>query len=64
MNTYAARIVGAEAIERNRIRSFLIEHVPPILKAGHSVVFDFGGNTVRDRSFVRSVVERAAGGRP
>jgi predicted kinase len=26
-----------------------------MLQAGHSVVFDFGGNTIRDRQWVRSV---------
>jgi predicted kinase len=44
---------------RGRIRKLLEEHVPPILAAGHSVVFDFGGNTVRDRSWLRSVFESA-----
>jgi predicted kinase len=55
---------GASTIEaylerRGRIRKLLEAHVPPILAAGHSVVFDFGGNTIRDRSWVRSVFESA-----
>jgi predicted kinase len=55
---------GAPTLEayverRGRIRKLLEEHVPPILAAGHSVVFDFGGNTIRDRSWVRSVFESA-----
>jgi|SRR6185437_3127080 len=53
---------GAPTLEayverRARIRKLLEEHVPPILAAGHSVVFDFGGNTIRDRSWVRSLFE-------
>ena len=28
-----------------------------LLAAGHCVIFDFGGNTVRDRQWVRSVFE-------
>lgn len=55
---------GAPTLEaylerRGRIRKLLEEHVPPILAAGFSVVFDFGGNTVRDRAWVRSVFEAA-----
>jgi predicted kinase len=63
---WLARLFGgasslAEYLERReRVRSLLIEHVPTILKAGHSVVFDFGGNTIRDRSWVRSVFESVA----
>lgn len=50
----------AEYVERRgHIRQLLAEHVPAILKAGHSVVFDFGGNTVRDRLWVRSLFESA-----
>lgn len=53
---------GAPTLEayierRRRIRKVLEEHVPPILAAGHSVVFDFGGNTIRERSWVRSLFE-------
>jgi predicted kinase len=53
---------GAPTLEaylerRGRIRMLLAEHVPDILESGHSVVFDFGGNTVRDRFWVRSVCE-------
>ena len=58
---------GAPTLEayierRRRIRRLLEEHVPPILAAGYSVVFDFGGNTIRDRSWVRSVFESAGAG--
>jgi predicted kinase len=53
---------GAPTLEayierRGRIRRLLEEHVPPILAAGHCVVLDFGGNTIRDRSWVRSLFE-------
>lgn len=56
---------GASSLEeylerRNRIRALLAEHIPAVLKGGHSVVLDFGGNTVRDRAWVRSVFESAA----
>ena len=55
---------GAPTLEaylerRARIRTLLAQHVPEILKIGHSVVFDFGGNTVRDRAWIRSVCESA-----
>jgi predicted kinase len=55
---------GAPTLEayierRGRIRKLLEEHVPPILAGGFSVVFDFGGNTVRDRAWIRSVFESA-----
>jgi len=42
---------------RGRLRKLLAEYVPPLLEAGHCVIFDFGGNTVRDRQWVRSVFE-------
>jgi predicted kinase len=53
---------GAPTLEayverRGKIRNLLVEYVPPLLAAGHCVVFDFGGNTVRDRQWVRSVFE-------
>jgi len=53
---------GAPTLEaylerRGRIRNLLAEYVPPLLAAGHGVIFDFGGNTVRDRQWVRSVFE-------
>ncbi len=63
---WLARLFGGAAsleeyIERRgRIRNLLIEHVPAILQAGHSVVFDFGGNTVRDRAWVRMMFEKAS----
>ena len=53
---------GAPTLEaylerRRKIRSLLVEYIPPLLAAGHCVIFDFGGNTVRDRQWVRSVFE-------
>jgi predicted kinase len=49
-----------EYLERRaRIRTLLAQHVPELLKLGHAVVFDFGGNTVRDRAWIRSVCESA-----
>jgi predicted kinase len=56
--------VGAPTLElylerRARIRNLLAEYVPPLLAAGHCVIFDFGGNTIRDRQWVRSVFESA-----
>ncbi len=55
---------GAPSLEayverRGRIRQLLADFVPQMLKSGHSVVFDFGGNTVRDRAWVRSIFETA-----
>ena len=53
---------GAPTLEayierRGKIRNLLAEYVPPLLAAGHCVIFDFGGNTVRDRQWVRSVFD-------
>jgi predicted kinase len=45
---------------RAGIRQLLAEWVPQLLAAGHSVVFDFGGNTIRDRAWVRSVFTQAS----
>jgi len=42
-----------------RIRSIVTPHVSELLRLGVSVVFDFGGNTVSDRNWVRSIFERA-----
>jgi predicted kinase len=42
-----------------KIRSVLAPHVTELLRLGVSVVFDFGGNTVRDRNWVRSIFEQA-----
>jgi len=58
---------GASSLEeyierRGRIRKLLMEYVPPILGAGHCVIFDFGGNTVRDRQWVRSLFESVGAG--
>ena len=56
----SVRSRGQAYLERRaRIRTLLAQHVPEILKIGHSVVFDFGGNTVRDRAWIRSVCESA-----
>ena len=50
----------AEYLERRgRLRRLWVEYVPAVLASGHSVVFDFGGNTERDRAWVRSVFESA-----
>jgi predicted kinase len=43
----------------SRLRSVLAPHVTELLRLGVSVVFDFGGNTVRDRKWVRSIFEQA-----
>jgi predicted kinase len=57
-----ASSLGEYVERRGRFRSLLTEHVPAILKAGHSVVLDFGGNTVRDRAAcVRSAVNQCDG---
>ncbi len=62
---WLARLFGGAASlqeyleRRGRIRQLLGEWVPQMLEAGHSVVFDFGGNTVNDRAWVRSVFARA-----
>src|SRR5438876_3139919 len=42
-----------------RIRSVVAPLVGELLRFGVSVVFDFGGNTVRDRSWVRSIFQQA-----
>jgi predicted kinase len=42
-----------------RIRSVLAPHVIDLLRLGMSVVLDFGGNTARDRNWVRSIFEQA-----
>lgn len=41
------------------LRAALGPHVAALLRSGLSVVFDFAGNTVRDRQWVRSVFEAA-----
>jgi predicted kinase len=55
---------GATSIQeylarRAALRQLLTEWVPQLLTGGHSVVFDFGGNTIRDRAWVRSVFVQA-----
>jgi predicted kinase len=58
---WLARLFGGAASlqeyleRRGRIRQLLAQWVPQTLAAGHSVMFDFGGNTIRDRAWVRSV---------
>lgn len=42
-----------------RLRAALEPHVIALLRLGIPVVFDFAGNTPRDRQWVRSVFERA-----
>lgn len=42
-----------------RIRSVMAPLAVDLLKLGTSVVFDFAGNTARDRAWVRSIFEEA-----
>jgi predicted kinase len=42
-----------------RLRAALAPHVVDLLRRGTSVVFDFAGNTTRDRQWVRSIFEEA-----
>ena len=42
-----------------KLRAALAPHVIELLRLGVSVVFDFAGNTVRDRAWVRSIFEAA-----
>jgi predicted kinase len=42
-----------------KLRGVLAPHVADLLRLGTSVVFDFAGNTVRDRQWVRSIVDEA-----
>jgi predicted kinase len=46
-------------IASRRLRSVLTPHVVQLLRLGVSVVFDFAGNTARDRQWVRSIYEQA-----
>jgi predicted kinase len=55
---------GAQSLEqylerRKRIRAILDVQVPQVLAAGASVVFDFAGNTRRDRTWVTSLASIA-----
>jgi predicted kinase len=43
-----------------RLRAALAPHVATLLGRGVSVVFDFAGNTPRDRRWVRSIFETAS----
>lgn len=56
---------GATSLEeylqrRERVRAILEVQVPQILCSGTSVVFDFAGNTRRDRAWVKSLADAAA----
>jgi predicted kinase len=42
-----------------KLRGVLAPHIMNLLRLGVSVVFDFGGNTVRDRNWVRTIFEEA-----
>ena len=42
-----------------RVRRLLTPHIADLLRCGASVVLDFGGNTIRDRQWVRSIFEDA-----
>jgi predicted kinase len=42
-----------------RWRKLIAPHVVALLRLGVSVVFDFAGNTVRDRQWVRTIFEEA-----
>jgi predicted kinase len=42
-----------------RLRAALAPHAVRLLKIGTSVVFDFAGNTPKDRAWVRSIFEAA-----
>ncbi len=42
-----------------RLRAAIAPHATDLLRLGTSVVFDFGGNTPKDRSWVRSIFEAA-----
>jgi predicted kinase len=55
---------GAQTFEqylerRKRIRSILEVQMPQVLAAGASVVFDFAGNTRRDRAWAKSLADAA-----
>jgi len=43
-----------------RLRTALAPHVATLLRRGVPVIFDFAGNTPRDRLWVRSIFESAA----
>jgi predicted kinase len=42
-----------------RLRSVIAPHTVDLLRLGTSVVFDFAGNTVRDREWIRSIFQSA-----
>ncbi len=43
-----------------RLRAALAPHIAALLRLGVNVVLDFGGNTLQDRQWVRSIFESAA----
>jgi predicted kinase len=45
-----------------RLRAALAPHATQLLRIGTSVVFDFAGNTPKDRAWVRSIFESAGAG--
>jgi len=45
-----------------RLRAALAPHASQLLKIGTSVVFDFAGNTPKDRAWVRSIFESGGAG--
>lgn len=45
-----------------RLRAALAPHAIQLLKLGTSAVFDFAGNTPKDRAWVRSIFENAGAG--
>jgi predicted kinase len=51
--------LGEYVSAATKIRRLLAPHVTELLRLGVSVVFDFGGNTVRDRNWVRSIFNEA-----
>jgi predicted kinase len=59
-------LLGAEidsladfARHARRLRAALAPHAVQLLKIGTSVVFDFAGNTPKDRAWVRSIIDAA-----
>jgi hypothetical protein len=53
--------VADYARHTRRLRALIAPHTVQFLKLGAPVVFDFAGNTVKDRAWVRSVFEAAPG---
>jgi len=49
-------------LHARRLRAALAPHTMQLLKTDTSVVFDFAGNTPKDRAWVRSIFENAGAG--